>query len=75
MELDFKEKYIFTILKDTPIYTAGGLILILRYLKLFYNGIHISAIYREIVNYQIKKYGCQLYTNSNSLKKYKGRLT
>ena len=71
MGLDFKEMYIFTILKDTPIYTAGGLTLILRYFNLLYKGIDVSAIYREIVNYQIKKYGCQLFCTDSSLIRYK----
>ena len=70
MELDFKERYIFTVLKDTPVYTSGGLALILRYFNLFYKDINITAIYREIVNYQIKKYGSQLYTNYSSLARY-----
>lgn len=70
MGLTFKEMYVFTLLKDTPIYTSGGLALILRYLNLFYKDINISAIYREIVNYQIKKYGGQLYTNYSSLARY-----
>lgn len=70
MRLTFKEMYVFTLLKDTPVYTSGGLTLILRYLNLLYNDLDISAIYREIVNYQIKKYGCQLYTNYSSLRRY-----
>lgn len=71
MELNFKEMYIFTVLRDTPVYTAGGLTLILRYFNLLYKDINVSAIYRAIVNYQIKKYGGQLYTNSSSLIRYK----
>jgi len=70
MSLTFKEMYVFTLLKDTPVYTSGGLTLILRYLNLLYNDLNISAIYREIVNYQIKKYGGQLYTNYSSLRRY-----
>ena len=70
MGLTFKEMYVFTLLKDTPVYTSGGLTLILRYLNLLYNDLNISAIYREIVNYQIKKYGGQLYSTYNSLRRY-----
>lgn len=70
MGLTFKEMYVFTLLKDTPVYTSGGLTLILRYLNLLYNDLNISAIYREIINYQIKKYGGQLYTSYSSLRRY-----
>ena len=70
MGLNFKEMYIFTLLRDTPVYTTGGLTLILRYFNLLYKDINISAIYREIVNYQIKKYGCQLFTTGSNLIRY-----
>lgn len=65
----FKEEYVFLLLKDKCFKNATeckG-----RIVKKFKN-VDVDAIYRRIVNYQIKKYGRGLYTRSYSHKDMHG---
>ena len=71
MDLDFKEMYIFTLFKDRAVCKTTGLTVMLRYFGLMFDGINISAIYREIINYQIRKYGGQLETTRDNYIEYK----
>ena len=69
--MSFKEMFIYTVFKDTPVCKTTGLTMMLRYYGMLYEDINIQNIYRAIINYQIKRYGGQLETDRASYIDYR----
>ena len=63
---EFMDEYIFNEFKDTPLNGTHNFV---KKVKDKYDMIPDSALYRKIVNYQIREYGMTLFNHRPSYKK------
>lgn len=63
--MGFKELYVFNLYKNASL---GNAELFRGLINKKFKGLDVNAIYKKIVNYQVKKYGSTL-DNKNGIKK------